>query len=829
MVSGGKKITRRQALQTAVTGGVGMAIAGATTASMEAFNRNRVMRNVTIPMKCDEFDLADISILSGPFHENMIRDLNYLLAFECDRLLAPFEKVAGLPARAPSLGGWESGGCAGHICGHFLSSASMMYSHTRNDRLLEKINYLLPRLAECQRANGRKDAQFRGYCFGVPGARKAFKMALAGKIDVGDPQALFSFSFNGIGGVWYVVHKVMAGLRDACLYTGSVQAKNILIGMAEWTAQFPKALRPAQMQTMLISEQGGMNEVLADVYAITGNRKYLKLAEQFNEKSQLDPLMHGKDILTGTHSNQYIPRVIGIARQYELSGKQHYRAGAEFFWQSVARRRSYVFGGNSNHEFFFPLGDAWRQLSIGSAESCCTYNILKLTNHYLRWNATMEAADFFERGLVNHILGSQDPATGMMTYYLSMRPGHFKTFCTPWDSCWCCVGTGMENHAKYARGIYYHNADTLWVNLYIASELRWKDLGLTIRQETRFPEENAVRMHVACGQPVPATIKLRHPYWSTPAMKVKLNGKTIDSGVPGTYLEISRHWANGDLLEIELQTPLRMEPMPHHPSTFAILAGPVVLAAVLGTDLMLPPVPYANGDQYQWANVPDPQAIPVMVVSGQAIESWIKPDPVEPLVWHTHGAGRPQDVKLVPFYKVAHERYVVYFDNLTENQWMQRQSKAKAEAEFEHRLSENTVDYFKPGNSGSEKRHDLRDIQDSNIGRFKGRSWRDASHGGGFSFTMKVLPDTPMTLVMTFWGSDAFGRVFDVRVDGHKIATQILNFTRPDLFFHQEWRIPDRLTKGHDEITVRVQAHTGMMAGGLYGCRTVKTGEMGRP
>ncbi len=779
-------------------------------------------RDPGMGMKAYSFDLADVTILPGPFHANMTRDLNYLLAYDCNRLLASFQKVSGIPPKAPTLGGWDSGGQGGTICGHYLTACSMMYAHTKDYRLLEKIDYILPRLAACQKANGRQDPQFKGYCAGLPGSIAAFKQALAGNINVGDPKALFSFSLNGMWSPWYSVHKIMAGLRDVWLHVGRSQAKDILIGMADWCAQYPAKLTEAQMQTMLISEQGGMNEVLADVYAITGRRKYMKLAEAFNEKSQLDPLMHKKDILTGCHSNQYIPRVIGIARQYELGGGDKYRTGSEFFWQTVVRHRSYVFGGNSNHEYFFPLGDAWQQLSVGTAETCCTYNMLKLTEHYFSWNATMEAADFFERALVNHILGSQDPDTGMMTYYMSMRPGHFKTFNTPWDSCWCCMSTGMENHAKYSRGVYYHNGRTLWINLFMASELNWKTAGMKIRQTTRFPDEGAVRIEFMCEKPTEAHIKLRHPYWSTPAMDIRLNGKSINAGTPGTYLELNRTWTNGDTLEIELKMPLRTEKMAHHPSTFAILAGPRVLAATLGNDLMLPPVPYANGNQYEWASVPDPEVIPQLMADNAPVEQWVKPDPEKPLVWHTHGVGRPHDVTLVPFYKVAHERYVVYFNPLTPGQWAQEKRMEAQRRKTDRLVREHTIDRLAVGSAASLKAHHLRDEVNVDQGHAPAGHWIDAHDGGGFTFSLKVLPDSPMALACTWWGSDSGGRKFHIMVDGKVIATQVLDAIDPGRLHTIVYDIPRSLTKGKTTISVRLQADPGNFAGGLFDCRSIQ-------
>jgi len=653
--------TRRRVLLSAAAGVAAWAGKRAIAIVPEAKQRG-VRLDAAVPLSCREFDFADVTLLPGPFRDAMVRDLEYLASFDCDRLLAPFQQVAGLPARAPSLGGWESQGLASHYGGHYLSAAAIMHAHTRDPRLAQKVDYLLPRLAACQEANGHDDPDFRGYCAGIPESKPAFRQILAGHMDFGQSHGLYSFHINGLWSPWYTIHKVMAGLRDVWLHMGRAQAKDILLAMTEWAAQFPRRLDVAQMQAMLISEQGGMNEVLADVYSMTGNEAHRTLAAQFNQAAQLAPLMRRQDILDGVHSNQYIPRVIGIARQYELTGSDDYRTGAEFFWQNVVRERTFVFGGHGNRENFFPIGDAWEQLSVGSAETCCTYNMLKLTSHYFSWNASMEAADFFERAVINHILGSQDPATGMMTYYYSMKPGHFKTFSSRWDSCWCCDGTGLENHAKYSRGVYYHDADTLWVNLYLASQLHWREKGLTVRQHTRFPESNSVRMELECARPVRATLRLRHPHWSTPAMQVRLNGEPVGAGEPGTYLDIRRQWRSGDVLEIELRTPLRIERMAHHPSKLAILAGPIVLAGALGDALMSPPIPYARVDQYQWEKVPDPVTIPTLAIRGRPVQEWVKPDPVQPLVWHTRGAGRPSEIRLVPLYRLAHERYVVYFD-----------------------------------------------------------------------------------------------------------------------------------------------------------------------
>jgi hypothetical protein len=352
-----------------------------------------------------------------------------------------------------------------------------------------------------------------------------------------------------------------------------------------------------------------VNEWLANLYGATGDADYLKTAEAFNQKKIFDPLARGEDTLNGLHANTQIPKMIGAARQYELTGDARDAGIATFFWQEVALHRSYVIGDHSDREHFFPTNDFAKHLSAETAETCNTYNMLKLTRHLFGWSPDAGAMDFYERALYNDILASQDPEQGMFVYLMSLKPGHFKTYSTPEDSFWCCVGTGMENHAKYGDTIYFHNDDSLFVNLFIPSELSWPEKRISVRQETKFPESDTTRLDFQTPAPTQLALKIRWPAW-VEKISVRVNGKKQKmSGAPGSYVSLNREWRNGDRVEIRLPMTLHTEPLPGTTNIVALLYGPIVLAGNLGTNGM--PSPYAR-DQLDLAKIPDPE-VPVFV------------------------------------------------------------------------------------------------------------------------------------------------------------------------------------------------------------------------
>lgn len=600
-------------------------------------------------MKASPFALEDVTLLDGPFKDAMQRAGAYMLKLEPDRFLSYFRVTAGLQSKGPTYGGWEAH--VGRMLGHYLSACSMMYASMRDEQFLARVTYMVSQIGECQRANGD------GYVGGLPEGKRLFSQIAAGEIEA-DHNGL-----NGVHAPWYMMHKLFAGLRDAHLYCSSKEAKGVLIGLSDWACKLLANLPDDQFQKMLNCEYGGMNEVLADVYALTGDRKYLFLAERFNQEAVLDPCMHREDDLNGLHANTQLAKVLGLARLFDVTGKRNFRTGSTFFWEEVARKRSYVMGGDSDNEHFFPIGDMGKHLSAGSAETCNTYNMLKLTRQLFCWDAEAEYADFYERALYNQILGSQDPETGMMTYFYSLKPGHFKTFSTPFDSFWCCVGTGMENHSKYGDSIYFHNKQDLYVNLFIASELDWKDQGLKIRQETKFPEEHTTRLTVSCNRSVEANVLIRHPHWATAGLEVIINRKRYPSASkPGSYMKIGRVWRNGDAVQVSMPMELHLEPMPDDPAKISILYGPIVLAGILGTQGYQSPMPYAGDSQWAYARVPDPD-VPALVTDGRPVSEWVQPVANKPLNFTLVGAGRASGVSLLPVYAANHERYTVYWDS----------------------------------------------------------------------------------------------------------------------------------------------------------------------
>lgn len=528
-------------------------------------------RAAAMDLPLQQFPPRDVRLRDGPFRQAMELDAKYLLSLEPDRLLSGFRSEAGLKPKADKYGGWESQGIAGHTLGHYLSACSRMYQDTGNPEFLERVNYTVAQLAECQKANGN------GYVAAIPDGKRIFHEIAQGELHVQD------FNLNGAWVPWYTIHKEFAGLIDACRFCDSTQALAVATNLADWVDATTKNLTEAQWQKMLVCEQGGMNEAMADLYALTGNTNYLNLAEKFYHQAVMDPLAHGDDILDGLHSNMQIPKTIGAARLYELTGEPRYADIARFFWDRVALHRSYVIGGNGDNEHFFPTNNFARHLDAATCETCCTYNMLKLTLHLFAWSPSATDMDFYERALYNDILASQDPDTGMFVYLMSLQPGGFKTYSTRDNSFWCCVGTGMENHSRYGQAIYLHDDGSLYVNLFIASELSWPDKGLVVRQDTKFPDQDTTWLTFHCRQPVRLGLKIRWPAWAESPPGVSINNKTQTiSGQPASYIALDREWHDGDVVKIHLPMSLHTEPLPGTTNLLAVLYGPIVLAGELG-------------------------------------------------------------------------------------------------------------------------------------------------------------------------------------------------------------------------------------------------------
>lgn len=614
----------------------------------------RLQVEPVVTFQAAPFPLENVRLLDGPFKEAMERDARYLLDLEPDRFLHNFRKLAGLEPKAPLYGGWESQQIAGHSLGHYLTALSMYYAESGDPQFLERINYIVDELAEAQKANGD------GYVAAIPGAREAWTEIARGEVR-GEP-----FNLNGVWVPWYTLHKLFAGLIDAYRYTGSEKALQVVTNLADWAYETTKNLSASQWQEMLATEHGGMNEALADLYAITGETRYLTLSRHFHHQKVLGPLARQEPDLEGKHANTQIPKVIGAIRLYELLQADSLWTIAHFFWNQVVGQHTYAIGGNSQDEHFGPPGQLANRLKNTTAETCNTYNMLRLTRHLFAVTGEPQYADFYEQALYNHILASQEPEKGMVTYFMSLKPGHFKTYSTPDSSFWCCVGSGMENHVRYGEGIYFHNDTDVIVNLFIPSSLSWPEKGLTLRQETSFPEHNVTRFVITPEQPVEFGLKIRHPEWAEGTLSVRINGESTEiSSSPGDYATLRRTWSPGDVVEVEFPMHLHLKPMPDDPNRIAILYGPIVLAGALGTENMPDSGAFAN-DHRQYLDLPAPQ-VPVLAAEAGHISEWVKPVESKPLTFQTVGVGRPNDVTLIPFYKMHHQRYNVYWDLVESN------------------------------------------------------------------------------------------------------------------------------------------------------------------
>jgi uncharacterized protein len=731
------------------------------------------------------FSLDQVRLGAGDFRRAMELDRAYLLRLEPDRLLHSFRLNVGLPSTVSPYGGWEKPDAElrGHTLGHYLSACALMYRSTGDETLRQRINYIVAELARCQ---GRAEAA--GFNHGY---LSAFPESFIDRVETLKP----------VWAPWYTLHKIMAGLFDSYELAGNSQALEVLNAMAGWVKLRVDRLTPEQMQASLQNEFGGMNEVLANLYAVTANPEHLKLARAFEHRAVFGPLAEGRDALNGLHANTQIPKIIGAARVYELTGDATDRKIAETFWEHVALKRSYVTGGHGDREFFFPVEHFAQHLGAETTETCNTYNMLKLSRHLWSWQPDAKWMDFYERGLYNHILASQDPALGSFVYLLSLEPGHFKTYSTPEHSFWCCVGTGMENHAKYADTVFARDHEGLYVNLFIPAELNWSERGVGLRQETRFPEVETTTLVWSLREPTEMSLRIRHPAWAQGALEVKINGAVENvPSQPGTYAEIKRRWRDGDRVEVHFPFRLRTEPLPGSADMVALLYGPVVLAARLGTEDM--PSPYAP-NQLDLARLPH-AAVPALVTAEANWFSRVERVSPDALLFRTRGLAQPQDVLLAPLHAVHHERYTVYWRVLTPERWQQENAAVLATEQRWKSLSAVALDQVLPGDPASEASHAAK-LEKSRAGAVSGRSWRCAEQGGYFSYTLEFDAGKaagPVSLVCSY-GSRDKARKFEVLLDDQKLAAPVLEGNAAGDTTLQTYEVPPTLLAGKKTLTVK--------------------------
>lgn len=741
------------------------------------------------------FPLQDVKLLNSPFLQAQQTDLHYILSMNPDRLLAPFLREAGLTPKAPSYTNWENTGLDGHIGGHYLSALSMMYAATGDTAVYNRLNYMLNELHRAQQAVGT------GFIGGTPNSLQLWKDIKAGNIRAG------GFDLNGKWVPLYNIHKTYAGLRDAYLYAGSDLARQMLVDFTDWMIDITSDLSDEQIQDMLRSEHGGLNETFADVAEITGDKKYLELARRFSHKFILDPLIKEEDKLTGMHANTQIPKVIGYKRIAELSQDDknwnhaaEWDHAARFFWNTVVNHRSVCIGGNSVREHFHPSDNFTSMLNdVQGPETCNTYNMLRLTKMLYQDSPETNFADYYERALYNHILASQEPEKGGFVYFTPMRPGHYRVYSQPETSMWCCVGSGLENHTKYGEFIYAHQKDTLYVNLFIPSQLTWKEKGVTLTQETRFPDDGKVTLRIDKAPKKGIPLKIRQPQWTghSKEYNVKINGKNEASIVEenSNYLTLHRKWKKGDVITFNLPMKVNLEQIPDKKDYYAFLYGPIVLAASTGTGHLdgLYADDSRGGHIAHGKQIPL-QKVPMLIGNPESIRNSLHKKDDNQLIFTFDGNVYPaqnKTLELIPFFRLHNARYAIYFRQANEEQFKIIQKEMATAERKATELANQTVDLIFPGEQQPESDHGIQ-YEQAEIGTNKDRHFRRAK--GWFSYNLKVKEEAGRIRI-TIQKNDR--NKVAILLNNNKLAVNpTISEADKDGFITLSWLLPQKLKSG---------------------------------
>lgn len=764
----------------------------------------------------DMFSLSEVQLLDGPLKDRQDLNVETLLSYDVDRLLAPFYEEAGMKPKASKFPNWA--GLDGHVLGHYLSALAMHYADNPDVQVKERLDYVIKELKTIQDQNS-KDNNFKGYISGVPNGK-----AMWLKMKNGDAGAQ-----NGYWVPWYNIHKLYAGLRDAYVYAGVDEAKTMFLALCDWGITITDGLNDSKMESMLGTEHGGMPEVYADAYKLTNNTKYLNAAKKWSHKWLLNAMAAGNDNLTNVHANTQVPKVVGFARVAELSGEENYTKGADFFWQTVAHKRSIAIGGNSISEHF-PDPNKHKSYTEEreGPESCNTYNMLKLTERLFAMKHSADYVDFYERALYNHILSTIHPEHGGYVYFTPARPRHYRVYSKVNAGMWCCVGSGMENPAKYNQFIYTKDENTLYVNLFAASILNWKDKSVTIKQESKFPQGESSKLTITGSGSF--DLQVRHPYWvKEDAFKVIVNGDTVVSkSTPSSYVSAGKSWKTGDVVEILYPMYTHVEDLPNVSDYVAILHGPIVLSAKTGTANMAGLV----ADDGRWSHIasgalePLDQA-PMLASKKEDIPSKLEPVKGEPLHFrapYLFAAQKDASLLLQPFYEVHDARYMMYWMVLTDPSILEKLQK---EQEAAIALDEKTVDKVAPGEQQPEVDHKMKQ-ENTSSGTHEGEFYRDAGKcnagdGGYISYELETNSEDSLDLMVRYWGNESCDRTFDITIDDEKFVTEnITGKWNKNEFVNVKYPIPDSMVKGKKIIRVTFKAGAGNMAGGIYSVRLLR-------
>jgi hypothetical protein len=784
----------------------------------------RPITNV-IPDAARPLLLSAVRLTGGPLKNAQDLDAKYLLALEPDRMMAGYRLRAGLEPKAKGYGGWDSVNgkqLTGHIAGHYLSAVSLMYAATGDRRFKERADYLVKELKEVQ------DKRGNGYLGAITDPQGTDGAVIFEQVAKGDIRS-GGFDLNGMWSPWYTLHKTYAGLRDAYRFTGNRTALELEIKYAKWAESILGRMTEAQVQRMLNTEFGGMNEVFADLYADTGDARWLALSRKFEHHSFTEPLKRHQDNLGGKHGNTQVPKMIGSLARFAYTGDPGDGYGASFFWDQVAQHHSFATGGHGKDEYFGEPDKLNDRVDGRTAETCNVYNMIKMTRTMFALWPDAHYADFHERALFNHILASLDPQDGWACYMVPVGRGvqHEYERNMLDGGFTCCVGSSMESHALHGHGLYYESGDKLWVNLYAPSTAEWKAAGVKLAMETDFPAGESATLRLAVASPRQLTIALRRPFWVGEKFSVKVNGQAVapellgGAGAEGgnrrggagpapatsSYVELKRTWKDGDTITLTLPKTLRLEPLPDNPRRVAMLWGPLVLAGDLGAE----DGPRRGGNQ---------DAVPVFVSAERPVAEWLKPVPNQLGNFRTDGVGRATDVDFVPFYRLHRHTYAIYWDLFTPQEWDQRAAEIAAQSDRQRKLEAATVGFVQPGEMQAERDANMQG-EDTEPIRLQSRPGRRG--GKWFSFDLPVDPAHPLALVVTYNHDEWQERRFEVLVEGARVGEQTIDRRGPMRFFDVEYAVPAEAVKGKQKVTVKFQAGNGSEIGAVFGIRVIRT------
>jgi DUF1680 family protein len=741
----------------------------------------------------EPFPLEAVRLLPSDYLTAVEANRAYLMRLEPDRLLHNFRQQAGLGPKGEAYGGWESDSIAGHTLGHYLSALSLMHAQTGDAEACRRVRYIVSELALCEAQDG--EGYFGALTYKANGAqrpgREMFEAVKAGRIHT------TGFDLNGAWSPLYVVHKLMAGLLDADRYCGDPQALAVAQGLGGYIERVFAGLSDAQVQTVLACEYGGLNESYAELYARTGERRWLAMARTLYDRKVLDPLAEGRDELAHLHANTQIPKLIGLARLHQLTGDPRAARASRTFWTAVVDHHSYVIGGNADREYFQAPDTIASHITEQTCESCNSYNMLKLTRLLYAGDPRAALFDVYERAHINHILAQQNPATGMFAYMSPLMSGASRAWSTPFEDFWCCVGTGMESHAKHGDSIWWRRgADTLIVNLFIPSQLDWPAEGSSFRLTGDYPRSGEASVEVVQRTRRGAlTLAVRRPGWAE-RVDLELNGEPlpVQADADG-YLRIRRRWRTGDQLTLRAPPTLRIEAARGQPDTVALLHGPVVLAADLGP-----------ADE-----APYPKAAPVLV-SDDLAGAMVRESDAEP-TYRIDAAARPEPLVLRSFAAQHERRTAVYFRRFTQAGWISAQAQFEAEAAAQRSLEARSSDVVRLGEMQAERDHGLEAAISYPV-IYRGRQGRDARSGGFFQVRIRLRPG-PAVLRATYWGEER-NRAFRILADGAPIAHETLDGAHPGAFFDLDYPIPETLTLGKSSLLVRFEPDPDHTAGPVF-------------